>query len=69
MEKGIVTKVLWLSTFILLSLLGAGVCMADDGPPEGTKFNPLVGPYLGQEPPGDTPMLFAPGNNIDRQRA
>ena len=26
-----------------------------------SKFSELKGPYLGQEPPGDIPKLFAPG--------
>ncbi len=29
--------------------------------PRVRVFPKLTGPYLGQEPPGDTPVLFAPG--------
>jgi hypothetical protein len=39
----------------------AGVAAAGCGTEETTEFPDLSGPYLGQNPPGATPELFAPG--------
>jgi len=44
--------------------LGVGcllVCLASCAPGEDTAPLPPTGPYLGQQPPGATPEIFAPG--------
>jgi len=43
-----------------IRILGALILLAGPLAP-ADKFPTLAGPYLGQEPPGDTPVLFAPG--------
>ena len=44
-----------------LGLLAGGLVAHGSGPDDGTEFPVLRGPYLGQEPPGFEPVLFAPG--------
>jgi hypothetical protein len=49
----------------LLVIFGCSVDQADSpsagDTPGGIEFTDLTGEYLGQVPPGDTPVLFAPG--------
>jgi hypothetical protein len=44
-----------------LTLLWVGVVGAGCGRQTGDEFPVLTGPYLGQDPPGTVPQLFAPG--------
>lgn len=50
--------------FAVLVLAGCGSAETTTAPtpdPTPTDATPLSGPYLGQEPPGTTPEVFAPG--------
>lgn len=53
------TKVILL--LLVLSMLVTGICVAQDDSLEESDFPVLTGPYLGQEPPGEIPEIFAPG--------
>jgi len=53
-----------LALFVVLLLVGCGGAEPTTGPtqtPPPATATPLSGPYLGQEPPGTTPEVFAPG--------
>jgi len=47
------------TTLLLVGL--AAILFACGDPPAADNFPVLSGPYLGQTPPGDDPVLFAPG--------
>jgi hypothetical protein len=50
------------SIWLLLALVLAASCVAED-PADSSNLDlfAMAGPYLGQEPPGMTPKIFAPG--------
>ena len=48
-------------TLILTAMIAAAVCLAQDDSLGVPEFPLLTGPYLGQEPPGPEPEVFAPG--------
>jgi hypothetical protein len=48
----------WPCVFLMVFMLAAGSPRAQEG---ATDFPALKGPYFGQKPPGDEPLLFAPG--------
>ena len=45
----------------LTTMLGVLACVAVTACSPAEQFPILSGPYLGQSPPGDTPVVFAPG--------
>lgn len=54
-----VSVILGLFDLLLIAVLaGCGPCEESE---RGETFPELSGPYLGQTPPGDEPMIFAPG--------
>lgn len=48
-------------TLISIVTITTGVCVAQDDSLESPDFPVLIGPYLGQKPPGLEPEVFAPG--------
>jgi len=48
------------ATLISMVVIATGLCVAQDDSVDPPDFPVLTGPYLGQEPPGVTPELFAP---------
>jgi len=48
-------------TVYLIFMISAGICLAQDDSLESPDFPVLIGPYLGQKPPGLEPEVFAPG--------
>jgi len=48
------------ATLISMAMIATGVCVAQDDSLESIDFPVLVGPYLGQKPPGWTPEIFSP---------
>jgi hypothetical protein len=59
-SSSIIRKISFLITLILIGGLVLLSCQQNEND-SGTKFPTFSGPYLGQTPPGDEPMLFAPG--------
>lgn len=54
-NEGVMMRGMVFIGFVFSSVLGFSGCSAQE------EFPVLTGPYLGQEPPGMTPEIFAPG--------
>jgi hypothetical protein len=56
----------WIFAFILTTTVG---CQQTDAPArQVAQKQVMAGPYLGMAPPGEVPVLFAPGGVADRFR-